>query len=104
MSLTVHTLNGSYQFEGPYINTRNLANKSGVYVITTLMSEGLHKIVDVGESHLIKDRIFSHDRKEQWIRHQLNDLYVAALYCNEQTRMLVEQHVRTSHSPPCGVR
>ena len=104
MSLTVHTSEGSYQFDGPHVNTASLSNRSGVYVITTIMSNGFHKVLDVGESRFVKDRILNHDRKGQWIQHQLKNLCIAVLYCDEQARMSVEQQIRNFHSPPCGLQ
>ena len=103
MSLRVHIKDGHYEFDGPHTNTGALLRRSGVYVISTVVN-GLHKVVDVGESHDIKHRIDSHDRKESWQQHISDTLYVSAIYCSEAERMLVESAIRQFHNPPCGVR
>lgn len=103
MALTVSTTQGNYTFDGPHTSVANLLQQSGVYVITTFVN-GYHKVVDVGESHNIQDRVSGHDRNSQWNAHIADRLYVSALYCDEQARILVEGAVRQFHTPPCGVR
>lgn len=103
MGLTVSTTQGNYSFDGPHTSTANLLQQSGVYLISTIVN-GYHKVLDVGESHNIQNRVSNHDRNSQWNAHMADRLYVSALYCDEQARMLVEGAVRQFHSPPCGVR
>lgn len=104
MSLRVHTYNNShYLFDGPHTHTGPLLKQSGVYVITTLVN-GIHKVLDVGESHNVQHRIENHDRMGEWQRHIVDTLYVSVLYCNETGRMAVESAIRQFHNPQCGVR
>lgn len=103
MGLQVHVSGGHYQFDGPHTSTGSLLNRSGVYVISTIVN-GYHKVLDVGESHDVQDRVTNHDRKESWQRHMVDNLYASALYCTAAERMLVESAIRQFHNPPCGVR
>ena len=104
MPLTVHTSAGHYIFDGPHQHTNLLSDASGVYVITTRIN-GLHSVIDAGESAAIRSRVNSHDRQDQWAQHAGNNtLFVSALYCDERNRMIIEQQVRVTHQPPCGIR
>lgn len=58
------TIDG-YEFEDFYSSTDKLRNQSGVYVVICDKPDS-YKIVDVGESSEIKDRIENHDRKDCW--------------------------------------
>lgn len=104
MGLTVSTFKGSLSFDGPHTNTDAIKNTSGVYVITTLTADGAHKVLDVGESHALKHRLNTHDRRDQWQRHKQVGLFASVLYCNEPQRMTAEKHIRASYMPPCGIR
>lgn len=103
MGLNVHIHNGHYQFDGPHTSISALAAASGVYVISTVVN-GFHKVIDVGESHDINNRVASHDRKNTWQQHISDTLYASALYCDEPSRMAIEQQIRLFHNPPCGIR
>lgn len=103
MSLNVHTQQGPVQFDGPHISTASLLAQSGVYVISTIVN-GLHHVLDVGESEDVQNRVSSHDRKNQWTPHISDRLYVSACYCNAVDRMALESAVRATHNPPCGIR
>lgn len=103
MSLKVPTQQGPLQFDGPHTSTASLLKQSGVYIISTVVN-GLHRILDVGESEDIQSRINSHDRKDEWTPHISDRLYVSAFYCNAIERMAVESAVRDTYNPPCGIR
>ena len=98
-----------YEAEGPYSDTTKLKNESGVYVILsfeTLLSDSLI-VIDVGESHALKDRVENHDRKNCWKRHGRGTIKYAAYYTphKQQTgRMQVEQEIRSRYNPSCGDR
>lgn len=104
MGLSVHVRGGLYQFDGPHPNTAAVADRSGVYVISTVQPDGTHKVLDAGESATLKARLDTHDRAHQWRRHQLSGLFASVYYCDEANRMLVERAIRDFHSPPCGIR
>ena len=101
MSITI----GAYTFDGPYTNTDQLEDKSGVYAILCKSSDGEYSVVDVGESATVKSRIDSHDRKDCWTRNCSGTLTVSVLYTpnKQQTgRMEIEQELRDQYNPPCG--
>lgn len=103
MSLTVTTNHRSYTFDGPHTHTGALSKQSGVYLISTVATNGRHNVIDVGESHDVRTRVSNHDRGHLWNNHAVDTLYVSVLYCNEQARMAVEQHLRAFFNPPVGV-
>jgi len=95
-----------YRFKGPYeldTGTGSLKNRSGVYVILDHNSSGESwKVIDVGESSNIQDRVEDHDRRDCWYRQRCSYLEIAVYYCRESERMRVEQRVRNKYNPPCG--
>ena len=103
MKLTVYTQPGPYEFDGPHNSVDSLSDSSGVYILTT-NNNGMHKILDVGESAGVKSRVSSHDRSNEWQKHIIDGLFVSAFYCDEPNRMLLEKQIRDYHNPPCGVR
>lgn len=103
MALTTQTLLGSHQFHGPHRNAASLPNASGVYLITRLVN-GIHEIIDVGESHDVSRRIPNHDRMNQWDRVSGNAFHVWTLIANEASRMSIEKAHRIAYNPICGVR
>ena len=97
---------GNYTFEGPFADPASLKNASGVYsVLTRSNGTDSYSVVDIGESGTVRDRVTSHDRDECWKRQKkAAGLAYAAYYCDERTRLAVEQTLRTKYNPPCGDR
>lgn len=96
---------GSYNFDGPFPNINSLRKQSGVYAILGRNTDSDRWIVvDVGEAGDVQDRVSNHDRKDCWNRQGYKQLQVAANYCDERTRMRVEQELRAQFDPPCGKR
>lgn len=94
----------SYPFDGPFDRTGPLRFQSGVYAILGKRPTDTHyRVLDIGESHNVCERVERHDRVVDWNR-QLLPLYVAAYYCDGATRMKVEQELRAWFNPPCGKR
>ena len=54
-----------YQFDGPYTSPERLMSQAGVYVIWCELNDEL-KVLDVGESEDVKDRVINHDRSFFW--------------------------------------
>jgi hypothetical protein len=104
MTLSVKTGGISCDFDGPHASIESLKLQSGVYMITTKLPEGTHKVIDVGESGKVRKRVENHDRSDEWERHKLDGIYFSAYYCDESTRMSMEKLVRDSYEPPCGDR
>lgn len=101
MSITI----GNYSFEGPFGNTADLRNNSGVYAILSRRTNAdRYTVIDIGEAGWIRDRVANHDRRDQWSRNNHGALAVAAFYCNELARMRIERELRAQFNPVCGVR
>ena len=98
----------SQEFDGPFpLSTAHLRleSRSGVYVILTLDHLGRYEVVDVGESEDVRHRVCnSHERESCWMLNNKQGLYVAALYCSERERMVIERSIRQTFQPACGVR
>jgi len=107
MPLTVTGNSGTqYTFEGPFDNTNNLSDNSGIYIIICSNGE-TNTPIDVGESSTVKTRIKNHDRADCWKRNCKNTLMVAVLYTpNKQQagRMVIEQDIRSNYIFPCGIK
>lgn len=93
-----------YTFHGPFTSTASLADKSGVYLISVIEG-GIHKVLDIGESANLRDRVTNHDRKNQWVYHAAGQtLHCSTFYCDEEARMMIEFELRSFFAPPCGLR
>lgn len=96
---------GKYGFDGPYPSRDSLKAQSGVYAIIGRGSDQDEwKVVDIGESDNVRDRITNHDRVDRWKKQGHRVLNVAAYYCDARTRMGVEKELRGQFNPPCGDR
>jgi len=93
-----------YTFNGPFTSTVHLLEDSGVYLITVI-ENGVHTVIDIGESANINDRVTNHDRREQWIQYaNRRIIHASTFYCDESTRMALELELRQLFNPVCGVR
>lgn len=102
MAITV----GNYSFEGPYTDTSNLRDNSGIYAIHCNRNGGYY-LVDIGESATVKSRVENHDRADCWERNCTVALTVSVLYTPNQQqagRRRIEQELRNQFNPPCGER
>ena len=93
-----------YTFEGacPYPN--NLESRAGVYVIWCKSGE-TWTLLDVGESHDVKNRVLSHDRRDCWKKNCTGTIFYAATYTpnlEQAGRTQVEQRIRSLRKPTCG--
>ena len=98
MAITI----AEYTFSGPSKVTGNLENRSGVYVILT-PNGNTYKVLDVGESSRVRDRVENHDREDCWKRNvNPGGIYYAGYYTNEQQRMSIEKKIRDKYIISCG--
>jgi len=100
MSISV----GKYSFKGPYINTINLEDKSGIYAIHCHLGDKYFSI-DVGESATVKSRIETHDRKTCWTKNCSATLTYSVLYTphlQQEGRIKIEKELRNLYDLPCG--
>ncbi len=99
---------GGYKFEGPYENTDQLKDRSGIYVILCRNdSSSKYLVIDIGESSQVKTRVENHDRLGCWKDNCKGKLYVAVLYTphkQQSGRKEIEQELREQYNPPCGDR
>lgn len=95
---------GRYNFEGPFGTLDSLRSASGVYAILGRNASGGYDVIDIGESATLRDRIASHDRKDQWTRFGYPTIFAAAHYSDPHARMRIEQELRALYNPPCGLR
>ena len=89
----------NYSFKGPFQLRTEFNEVAGVYIITTLGN----KVVDVGETDNLKERISSHDRKPCWTRNMGCMLWFYGERRSEE-RLTIEKNIRDSYNPVCGVR
>ena len=97
---------GNYNFDGPYTSTGSLLNRSGVYALLVLRA-GTYYLIDVGESHDIRNRLGNHNRSDCWRRNGNGQLSVAVLYTQNQQqagRKAIENQIRVEYNPVCGER
>ena len=97
-------------FEGPYDDTNQVRNLSGVYFICSYMGGDImnlknFNVLDVGESGRLRDRLTNHPRSECWKKYSNGGTVVAFIHlANEPSRMDVENTLRGKYNLPCGKR
>lgn len=93
-----------YHFEGAFSAPRQLPSGSGVYVIWCKDGDNW-KVLDVGESDDVRDRVMNHKRADCWSRNCSGIIHFAATYTlnlTESKRREIEQDIRNRTNPPCG--
>lgn len=95
---------GNYNFDGPFSNSNDLKNVSGVYAILGGNGISNWNVVDIGESEGVRDRVANHDRAVCWTGRKHPKLAAAALYVPQAQRVKIEQELRAKFNPPCGDR
>jgi hypothetical protein len=95
-----------YDFEGSWTIPSFLESRSGIYVIWCKDGDNWY-VLDVGESHDVKDRVLKHDRKDCWEKKCTGVIYYSAMYTpnlQQHGRKEIEQKIRLKASPKCGER
>lgn len=93
-----------YAFEGAFTDPASLEQRSGVYVIWCKTGDNW-KVLDVGESHNVQDRVMNHDREDCWERNCTGVIYYSVTYTpnlQQAGRKQIEQEIRNLTNPPCG--
>lgn len=95
-----------HEFEGWYSSVDKLKEKEGVYVVVCV-EKGKFRIVDVGQSDKVRNRIETHDRKDCWEQNCKSEntrfgvLYTSGLTDDE--RREIEGKIRANRpNMPCG--
>ena len=95
-----------YTWEGAFTDPEKLESRSGVYMVWCRNGENW-KVLDVGESHDVKERVKNHDRADQWRRNCQGTLHFSACYTpnlQQAGRREIEKVIRQKENPPCGDR
>ncbi|RLB39474.1 MAG: hypothetical protein DRH12_11440 [Deltaproteobacteria bacterium] len=95
-----------YQFEGAWTDPNNLESRSGVYVIWCKSGE-TWTVLDIGESHDVKNRVLNHERENCWKQNCRGVIYYSATYTphlQQSGRTEIEQYIRSITNPSCGER
>ena len=104
MTLKITAGGKTYSFDGPHSEASSLTAESGTYVVSTKNKNGKHRILDVGESAKVKERVDNHDRADCWTKKEKDGLFYSGYYCDEKTRTKLADDIRDQFDPPCGER
>lgn len=83
---------------------------AAIYVILCVDKEGQWKVLDVGQTGQLGERIDDHDRRACWKRNCLSDNIWVCVYpmpstkFSKEDRLALEKKLRQKYSPPCGKR
>ena len=94
-----------YTFEGVFSSPDQLPPGQGVYVIWCRISKSDWKVLDVGESDDVRDRVMNHERSDCWRRNCTAEIRYSATYTpgsTENARRNIEAHIRNQVNVPCG--
>ena len=90
-----------YQFDGAYNFSWILNAKAGVYIIRCKKENG-RKILDVGESANVRERIENHEKKECWEQNCRGTILYSATYLSDENeRKKLEVKIRTTEILIC---
>jgi len=97
---------GDHTFNGPYENPERLSPRAGIYAIHD-RRENRYIIIDVGETHDIRDRVSRHERRPCWERESTGTLTYSELLTpnlRQSGRKEIEQQIRERYHVLCGER
>ncbi|OFX43083.1 MAG: hypothetical protein A2046_08700 [Bacteroidetes bacterium GWA2_30_7] len=98
---------GRYSFDGIFLNTNKIASMSGVYAVFSVKGKN-KKLIDIGESAYVKDRLDNHNRKDCWSKECTEGNWGFAVHYtygfHKAGRMKIEQEIRKNHNLACGIR
>ena len=96
---------GGYTFQGWYTYVSTLPEKAGLYAIGCKKNEKV-KLIDVGESGNIQERVKTHDRKDCWEDEceegKIRYAYLRTPGKSKSEREEIEKDIRDKEDPPCG--
>ena len=95
---------GGYDFFGWLYSVSSLHEDPGVYAVGC-EKNGITKVIDVGETDNIQDRIKKHDRKDCWEKECKDGEIIYSEYrtnVSKEKRMEIEKEIREKEDPPCG--
>ena len=100
---------GCYTFQGWYMYVSALTDEAGLYAIgqtplSALKKDENLKLIDVGESSNVRERVKNHDRKNCWRAHAraIRYAYLRTPGKSKSEREEIEKDIRDKEDPPCG--
>ncbi|ACL66329.1 conserved hypothetical protein [Anaeromyxobacter dehalogenans 2CP-1] len=97
------------EWDGTFKDPNRFKGVGGVYMVWCKKGEDW-KVLDVGESGNVAERLANHDRALQWALHAAfagGEVHLAAHYtlgADADGRRAIEHKLRELTCPPCGVR
>lgn len=94
---------GGYNFQGPFVSKQMIRDEAGIYVILTRLSPP--KIIYVGQSISLRNRITYHEQEPYWTQHAPLGFYYAVYYTPRsaaQQRSQIELEIIRKYKPPCN--
>lgn len=101
------------EFKGYWrdVNKKGLPKESGVYFVyectynTSKNTVTIHKLIYIGESEDVNDRVLKHEKYEKWIEHinHGNELCFSFTEVGDFHRIRVEAAYINEHKPPVNV-
>lgn len=108
---TANVTIGGYPFVCVSLANADFKDVAVIYVILCVDKDGSWKVLAVGQTGELGDRIDSHDRKTCWQNNCSNKNIWVCVYrmpsdkYTKQDRLKVEKHIRDTYGPlPCGKR
>ena len=92
---------GDYTFEGRFVHSSDLEEKSGAYVIWAYDNEGYVVVIDVGTADNLQSHVRDKDKKD-WLEFGYIPIYVSAYYVDMFPPSVVEEHVRSKEKVLLG--
>lgn len=95
-------------FDGAFLTPDSIKTEAGVYIIWERCLPGdTWRALDVGEAGILRDRLKTHDRSDQWAQACKGAIYYSATYTPDLTdeqRRALERAIRLAEKPCCGER
>jgi predicted GIY-YIG superfamily endonuclease len=94
---------GDVSFEGGYQDPNSFRAEPGIYMVYANK-----KVMDIGESDNVRNRLLTHNRKDCWQRNSSGSkIHYAVNYMpnsSQEQRIQLEQKLRDLEQLPCGER
>jgi hypothetical protein len=101
---------GNLEFTCVRLSEADFKEVAAIYVIICVDSNGKWKVLDVGQTGSLGERIDGHDRKDCWIKNCPDQNIWVCVYplptarYSQKERVDMEKRLRDQYNPPCGKR
>ena len=95
----------NYEFEGPFVSKQMIRAEPGVYVILDGLSLSRPKVIYVGQSMSLRNRVAHHEQESYWRQYAPLGFYYAVYYTHgltEYQRRQIELQIIRKYNPPCN--